>query len=101
MSVSIQHGLGKWGRSESSEVAKKKNFTKAYITEKSSNDRRQVKRVVLANDLHVLLVSDPQCQSSAAAMDVQVGHFSDPEGIPGLAHFCEHMLFMGTETFPE
>ena len=22
---------------------------------------------------------------------------SDPEDLPGLAHFCEHMLFLGTE----
>lgn len=25
----------------------------------------------------------------------------DPEDLPGLAHFCEHMLFLGTEKFPE
>lgn len=29
------------------------------------------------------------------------GYFSDPEDVPGLAHFCEHMLFLGTEPFPE
>jgi len=26
---------------------------------------------------------------------------SDPDDIPGLAHFCEHMLFLGTEKYPE
>lgn len=26
---------------------------------------------------------------------------SDPQEIPGLAHFCEHMLFLGTEKFPD
>lgn len=25
------------------------------------------------------------------------GHLSDPDDFPGLAHFCEHMLFLGTE----
>ena len=25
---------------------------------------------------------------------------SDPKELPGLAHFCEHMLFMGTEKYP-
>jgi len=34
-------------------------------------------------------------------MDVHVGHFSDPDGIPGLAHFCEHMLFLGTKKYPD
>lgn len=34
-------------------------------------------------------------------MDVAVGHFSDPPELPGLAHFLEHMLFLGTEKYPE
>ena len=24
----------------------------------------------------------------------------DPHDLPGLAHFCEHMLFMGNEKYP-
>ena len=24
----------------------------------------------------------------------------DPQDLPGLAHFCEHMLFLGTEKYP-
>ncbi len=34
-------------------------------------------------------------------MDVHVGHFSDPASLPGLAHFCEHMLFLGTKGYPD
>ena len=33
-------------------------------------------------------------------MDVKVGSWSDPEDTPGLAHFLEHMLFLGTEKYP-
>lgn len=29
------------------------------------------------------------------------GSLSDPENISGLAHFCEHMLFLGTEKYPK
>ena len=29
------------------------------------------------------------------------GNFQDPVELPGLAHFCEHMLFLGTEKYPE
>lgn len=30
-----------------------------------------------------------------------VGSYSDPDDVPGLAHFLEHMLFMGTEKYPD
>jgi insulysin len=33
-------------------------------------------------------------------MDVHVGACSDPKDIPGLAHFNEHMLFLGTKEYP-
>lgn len=29
------------------------------------------------------------------------GYLSDPTDIPGIAHFCEHMLFLGTEKYPQ
>uniref|UniRef100_A0A3B4A1W4 Nardilysin b (N-arginine dibasic convertase) n=1 Tax=Periophthalmus magnuspinnatus TaxID=409849 RepID=A0A3B4A1W4_9GOBI len=38
---------------------------------------------------------------AAAALCVAVGSFSDPDALPGLAHFLEHMVFMGSEKFPE
>lgn len=34
-------------------------------------------------------------------MQVHVGSLSDPDDVPGLAHFLEHMLFYGSERFPE
>ena len=34
-------------------------------------------------------------------MAVRVGHLCDPDSVPGLAHFCEHMLFLGTEKYPD
>lgn len=51
--------------------------------------------------MRVLLVSDPATERSAASMSVGVGHMSDPDNIPGLAHFLEHMLFLGTEKYPD
>ena len=67
----------------------------------SAQDDRQYKCVELANQLQVLLISDPTTEKASAAMDVHVGHQSDPEELPGLAHFLEHMLFLGTEKYPD
>uniref|UniRef100_A0A7I4B9I0 Insulin-degrading enzyme-like 1, peroxisomal n=1 Tax=Physcomitrium patens TaxID=3218 RepID=A0A7I4B9I0_PHYPA len=68
---------------------------------KPRNDEREYKRVLLSNGLQVLLVSDPETDKGAAAMDVHVGSFNDPEGVQGLAHFLEHMLFYASEKYPE
>jgi hypothetical protein len=38
---------------------------------------------------------------AAAAMVVDIGSFSDPPEAEGLAHFLEHMLFMGSEKYPD
>ncbi|WP_199249619.1 insulinase family protein [Grimontia hollisae] len=66
----------------------------------SPNDHRSYRLITLANKLRVLLVEDAQATRSAAALTVNVGHFNDPKEREGLAHFLEHMLFLGTEKYP-
>ncbi|CAE7735304.1 Ide [Symbiodinium pilosum] len=63
--------------------------------------RGEYKPITLRNGLRVLLCSDRAADRAAAALDVHVGFFNDPPAVQGLAHFCEHMLFLGTEPFPE
>ena len=53
----------------------------------------------MANSLRCVLVSDPDSETSAASMNVHVGSVLEP--VPGLAHYLEHMLFMGTAKHPE
>uniref|UniRef100_A0A2P2MBK5 Uncharacterized protein n=1 Tax=Rhizophora mucronata TaxID=61149 RepID=A0A2P2MBK5_RHIMU len=67
---------------------------------KPRNDKREYRRIVLDNSLEVLLVSDPDTDKCAASMNVGVGSFSDPDGLEGLAHFLEHMLFYASEKYP-
>ena len=78
--------------------------TPALVTvspRKSPNDTREYRYLTLPNQLKVLLVSDPETDKSAAALSVYRGSFHEPNARPGLAHFLEHMLFIGTETYPE
>uniref|UniRef100_A0A8C4NB61 Insulin-degrading enzyme n=2 Tax=Eptatretus burgeri TaxID=7764 RepID=A0A8C4NB61_EPTBU len=68
---------------------------------KSPEEKREFRGVELSNGLRVLLVSDSSTDKASAAMDVHIGSLSDPDDIPGLAHFCEHMLFLGTKKYPQ
>ena len=47
------------------------------------------------------MVSDTESRKSAATLFVSSGNLNDPENVSGLAHFCEHMLFLGTKPYPE
>lgn len=67
----------------------------------SPNDHKKYRYVTLANGLRVLLVHDHTAPRAAAALSVNVGHFDDPIDRQGMAHFLEHMLFLGTEKFPK
>jgi hypothetical protein len=40
-------------------------------------------------------------KKAAAALSVGVGHFTDPWSLLGLSHYLEHMLFMGSERYPD
>ncbi|XP_056465442.1 insulin-degrading enzyme isoform X1 [Gadus chalcogrammus] len=68
---------------------------------RSPEDKRLYRGLEFTNGLRALLISDPTTDKSSAAMDVQIGSLSDPSNISGLAHFCEHMLFLGTEKYPK
>jgi len=61
---------------------------------------RKTAKIRLANGMNIYLISDPQTDQSAAALAVQAGSWQDPSEYPGMAHFLEHMLFMGTKPYP-
>ena len=53
----------------------------------------------LANGLRVTLRHVPDLKRCAAALRVAAGSHDVPLAWPGLAHFLEHLLFLGTERF--
>lgn len=67
---------------------------------KSPIDSRQYTSIVLDNQLEMMLVSDPSIETSAVALSVAVGSFQEPIEFAGLAHYLEHMLLLGTKSYP-
>ena len=67
---------------------------------KSPIDSREYASIVLDNQLQIMLVSDPSIEKSAAALSVAVGSLQEPKEFGGLAHYLEHMLFLGTTSYP-
>lgn len=61
-------------------------------------DKNNYKYIELENKLKVLLIND-ETEISAITLTVNVGFGNDT--IPGLAHFLEHMLFMGTGKYKQ
>ena len=56
--------------------------------------------LTLANGLRVSLRHAPRLKRCAAVLRVAAASHDVPLAWPGLAHFLEHLLFLGTERFP-
>jgi insulysin len=66
---------------------------------KAARDSRLFRALELSNGIRLVLVSDAKAEMAGASLDVHVGSYSDPEDLPGLAHFCEHMLFLASKKY--
>src|SRR5690606_25453833 len=56
---------------------------------------------VLDNGLQVVVVPNTRLPIVTQQVWYKVGAAEDPSGQPGLAHFLEHLMFKGTERFPD
>lgn len=70
------------------------------MPEKSPNDQRAYEAIELSNGIKLLFVHDSKAEKSACSISVGVGSLKDGDRSFGLAHFLEHMLFMGSRKFP-
>ena len=57
-------------------------------------------RLTLENGLTLSVRHEPRLKRCAAVLRVAAGSHDVPGAWPGLAHFLEHLLFLGTERFP-
>ncbi|PAV25063.1 hypothetical protein CF392_12905 [Tamilnaduibacter salinus] len=64
-------------------------------------DLREYSAIQLDSGLEVLLVSDPETTVAGAGLTVSVGSDRDPDDVPGLSHLLEHMVFAGSDAYPE
>lgn len=87
-----------------------KSYTVRDDIRKSELDDRQYRYIKLPNGMRCVVVHDKDVETSAACLFVANGSFCDPQGpdrdgskrkADGLAHFLEHMVFMGTKKYPE
>ena len=72
-----------------------------YTIIKSPNDDHSYRYLKLDNDLTVILVHRPEEGKAGAALAVSRGSNHDLPEHEGIAHFLEHMLFLGTEKYPD
>lgn len=63
-------------------------------------DKREYVSITLDNGLKVVVVSDMESNNAGVSLVVGAGSFDNPKEFPGLAHFTEHMLFLGTKKYP-
>ena len=68
---------------------------------KPLQDKNDYKFLHLPNGLEILLIQKHDTIKSALSLTINTGFYDDPEEFPGIAHFLEHMLFMGTKAYPE
>ena len=58
----------------------------------------KVRGLIMPNGLQMLLVSDETTEMAAVSMSVWTGSIKDFVQYQGIAHYLEHVLFLGTES---
>ncbi len=61
---------------------------------------RKFKLIHLENGIDALMVEDAKAAKSGIGVDVAVGSLANPPEHKGLAHYIEHLLFLGSEKYP-
>ena len=67
---------------------------------KGRSDWREYRPFQLQNGIQCMLVHDKESKLTAMSVAVNVGASSDPRSMSGLAHFTEHMCFLGSAKYP-
>ena len=68
---------------------------------KEYTDNTKALKIRLPNGMEALLLSNEGLKETSVALSVDTGAWDDPIEHQGMAHFVEHLLFLGTKAYPE
>jgi insulysin len=74
-------------------------MSQSPVIEKSINDNREYEYLKLDNGIQCIIILDTTESMCGACLNVNIGSVN--EKIEGLAHFLEHMVFMGSKKYPD
>lgn len=60
----------------------------------------QTVKIRLDSGLEMYLISDQAASESSVALSIEAGSWDNPTEFPGMAHFVEHLVFLGNRAFP-
>ena len=75
------------------------NYIQYFDIQLSATEKRNIKGIELENKIKIILISDPEVNMSSCSVAIGAGYLQDD--FQGTAHFLEHLLFMGSEKYPE
>ncbi len=65
------------------------------------NETRKFTFGKLDNMIKYTIIQDETIDKASVSVAIKVGSISDPIEYQGLAHFLEHMLFLGSKKYPK
>jgi insulysin len=71
------------------------------LIEKPNNDKKIYLSGLLDNKIKYTIIQDNFIDNCFISCVVNIGSYSDPIEYNGLAHFLEHMLFLGSKKYPQ
>jgi len=65
------------------------------------NEKRIFENNILENGIKTIYVQDKLTDKTEVSVCVNIGSLANPKEYQGLAHFLEHMLFLGSKKYPK
>ncbi len=76
-------------------------INRMIIINKPKFDLREFVGGKLSNGIKYALIHDDKLEKSFVTISIKIGSYDNPKEVQGLAHFLEHMLFMGSSKYPD